>query len=122
MVIIKTKILDPVNALALQYVKDAVGNIQIGDDNTTPTEGDSAIGNLINTLPIESLDESTPNKLIYTASVGITQNNGETVKEITLSNTAGTEIYTHHLTIPEVKGSDEILWFQVEVETTTINK
>ena len=104
---------------ALDIFLDRVTVIQVGDDGTAPTEGDTAIGNLIGSTTIEPADVSVPGQLTFTVKFGITSFNGSTVREATLYD--GTTILTRDLTVESLKAADQIFWITITVKGTAVN-
>lgn len=103
----------------LARMKLAIVSTQVGDDDTTPTPGDTSIGNLIGTAPIETLDESVADQLSWTSKFGITEYIGSTVKEGTLYD--GANIRTHDLSVQDLKSADEIHWVSTTAKIKTEN-
>ena len=111
----------------LTYIKDnwisrmktAITNIQTGDDGTGPLSSDTAIGNLLDTSIIESLDESVADQLSWTSKFGITSYVGSTLREATLYD--GTSIKSRDLTVVDVKSADEIHWVSITSKINAVN-
>jgi hypothetical protein len=119
--VIVTEVLDYLKDVALQYVLDNVNRIQVGDDGTIPSESDTSIGNLLATGNIEETDVSIPNEVTYTAKFGITSFVGDTVREVTLYDNTNTKILTRNLTVPSLKGADQVFWIGVKVKVGAVN-
>lgn len=104
----------------LSNLKADVTTIQVGDDNTTPLESDTSIGNLIGSALLESVDESVADELIFNTKFGITSFVGSTIRETTLFDGVG--IKTRALTVEALKGGDQIFWVSTKVKITAVNK
>lgn len=113
--------LNAVRDFYIDRLKASVDKIQVGDDNTTPTAGDTSIGNLLATLSVESTDDSTTGKIQWRAKAGITDFVGDTARECTTYDSLTTKIKTRNLTVEKLKGSDQIFWFSVGTGITVQN-
>ena len=117
--VIVTGELEYIKSNWLARMKAAVTNTQVGDDDTAPTPADTAIGNLLATAPIETLDESVIDQLSWTSKFGITEYVGSTIKEATLYD--GANIKSRDLTVQDLKGADEIHWTTITSKITAQN-
>ena len=112
--VVVTSELNAVRDYYIQRLKDSVDRIQVGDDGTTPTAGDASIGNLLETLTLESTDTSVSGKILWRAKAGILSFVGDTVREVTTYDSGDTTIKTRNTTVEKLKGGDQIFWFSVE--------
>ena len=116
---------EELNAVRDYYITrltSSVDKIQAGDDNTTPTAGDTAIGNLLETLAVETTDTDTAGKILWRARAGITSFVGDTVREVTSYDSTTTKIKTRNLTTAKLKGGDQIFWFSLQTSIRVINE
>ena len=119
--VVMTEELNAVRDAYITRLKNSVDKVQAGDYNTTPTAGDTAIGNLLETLAVENTDDSTSGKIIWRAKAGITSFVGDTVREVTTYDNSTGKIKTRDLTNEKLKSSDTILWFSPQTTITVQN-
>lgn len=105
----------------LNRMKTAVTHLRVGDDNTTPTANDTALGNFLTggEATIETLDESVTDQLTWTAKYGITSFVGDTVREVATYD--GVNIRSRDLTVVSPKSADQIFWVSVKTKITANN-
>jgi len=120
MVVISSE-LEAVKTIALQRFKDSIVGMKVGDDDTTPDESDTDIGNQIAEASLQGTDESVAGQITYTTKYGITSYVGDTIKEVVLKDVSG-NIKTRDLTVQDEKGADEIHWVDCTVKVVTKNK
>ena len=105
---------------AASYISSTFTHIAVGDDNTTPTTGDTTLGNEL--LRIAFTDTTGPTNGVYTMSMRIstTQLNGNTIREIGVFNAAsGGTMLTRLLTTEYAKTSDKEVWIDVTFDIET---
>jgi len=120
MVVVGTE-LDAVQQIALNRFLAGITGMKVGDDGTTPSEGDTDIGNEIGSSGLQGTDISVAGQITYTTRYGITEFVGDTIREVVLNESTG-DIKTRNLTPEKVKGSDEIFWVDVIVKAIARNK
>lgn len=112
--------IDYVKSNWISRMKSEITNMQVGDDDTTPLESDTALGNLLDTAIIDNLDESVADQLTWTSKFGITAFIGSTIKEAALFD--GANIRSRDLTVQLVKGADQIFWPTISTKITAVNE
>lgn len=112
--------LDLIKSNFLERLKDELTTLEVGDDNTTPLESDTSIGNLVDSTTFDDIDEAISDQITFNAKFGITAFVGDTIRETTLKNGSG--IKTHSLSVEALKGADQIFWVSTTVKITAINK
>lgn len=98
-----------------------VSHIGVGDDNTTPTEGDTTLGN--QTLREATFSESSTSlSASFSIFLDTTENNSNSIEEIGLFDaSSGGNMYQHLLTNITAKTSS-IEWFgEIKINVTVAN-
>jgi len=102
---------------------DAYTHIAVGDDNTTPTASDTALGNeVLRKTFEESVKNLGAGTYLFEIRVALTEANGSTIKEIAVFDAAsGGNLATRNLTQEVVKTSDKEVVIDVQVTITANN-
>jgi hypothetical protein len=92
----------------LTEIKSLVTHIAVGDDDTTPTEGDTTLGN--ETFRDTATVTQSGLTLTVKGLLDVTENNGNTVKELGLFDAAASgNMYSRNLTtVVDKDGNTEI--------------
>lgn len=95
-------------------------HITVGDDNTTPTVGDTDLGN---TTYTDTKLSSSLNGNIVTIDMflDVTENNTNTINEIGTKDGASGNLYTHNLTTSFAKTSSKEAFYRNKITFTASN-
>ena len=115
-------ILDSVASAALDAF-DSFTHIALGDDNTPPTVSDTALGNeFIRKTFEESIKNTSVNTFLFEIKLGLSEGNGNTIREIGIFDAAsGGTLGVHNLTNEVAKTSDKEVVIDLQVSVSASN-
>jgi len=108
-------------------IKDAVldrleanlTDIAVGDDNTTPVEGNTALGNQTLSETAFAVNRGGDNVAVQ-MFLDVTENNGNSIKETGTKDVSG-NLYSHSLTNVIAKNSSTEVFIEVKFVPTVTN-
>jgi len=120
--VIVQDILDSVSSTALNAF-DSFTHIALGDDNTTPTVSDTALGNeFIRKTFEESIKNTSVHTYLFEIKLGLSEGNGNTIKEIGIFDAStGGVLGIRNLTNEVAKTSDIEMVIDLQVSISTSN-
>ena len=89
-------------------------HVAVGDDNTTPTEGDTDLGNTTYT-DTKFASSLSANVVTVDLRLDVTENNGNTINEIGTKDGASGNLYTHDLTTSFAKTSSKEAFYRNKI-------
>ena len=89
----------------------------VGDDNTTPTSSDTALGNSVFSDGIDEFDSSVTDAVTASFRILTTEANGETIKETGWLDTSA-NLLTHNLVNDINKTSDISIFVDTTIQIT----
>lgn len=94
-----------------------------GDDNTTPTNSDTALTSEITRKTLESIDSSSkPDTIIFKGKLLFGEANSNTLVEIGVFDaSSGGNILFHTLSLSKTKASDTQLFYSSNLKYSVIN-
>ena len=121
MVNVSLKLINAQNAAALDF-SSSVSHIGIGDDNTLPTTSDTGLGNQTFIGSSENL-VIEDNIVRYDIRLDVTENNGNTHKEIgTFDSGSSGNLYDRNLVTEFEKTSDKEVYYRLKTIYTGRNE
>ena len=118
-----TAVLNIANTEALD-VFDSVTHMAFGDDNTTPIEGNMALGNELLRVSLESSTKDTgTNSYTFVGRIPLPQLNSSTIREVGLftASSGGTMACRILSPVDVTKTSDDEILYTIELKVNTIN-
>lgn len=120
--VITTTTLNAIRDAAIDYINDNFTHIAVGDNNTTPSPSDTALGNEFLRKTFQETDTLTPGQIILSMRISTTEGNGNTIKEVGVFDAgAGGNMATRNLTTEYAKTSSKEVWIDVTIVATALN-
>jgi len=99
------------------YIEAEVTYIAVGDDDTTPTAADTALGNEQFRSAVDDTDTSGTGKVIHSLRIATTENNGNDVDEVGAFDASSSGNMLSRDTITTIaKTSDIQIYLDLEYE------
>jgi hypothetical protein len=117
-----TLLLNDLRDTSVDRIDDTHTYIAVGDDNTTPTAGDTTLGNETFRDAVNSTDTSTPGTITKSIIIEASEDNGNDVKEVGTFNAAASgTMWNRNLVNTISKTSDIILYLDIQ-KTITVTE
>ena len=110
--------LGEIRANTKTFISNEVTHIGVGDDGTTPTAADSALGNQTFIDAVDDTDTSQTGKAIMSLRIATTENNGDDITEVGAFDAAsGGDLKSRDVITTIAKTSDIQVYIDLEYET-----
>lgn len=110
--------LGEIRANTKTYISTEVTHIGVGDDSTTPTPTDSALGNETFIDAVDDTDTSQTGKAVMSLRIATTENNGNDIDEVAAFDAAsGGNLKSRDVITTISKTSDIQVYIDLEYET-----
>jgi len=117
-----TLVLEDLRDTSITRINTTHTYVAVGDDNTTPTAGDTTLGNETFRDTRDAVDTSTPGVIVISLEVGAAEDNGNDVKEVGCFDAAGAgNMWNRNLLNTISKTSDIILYLDIQ-KTVTVTE